>query len=41
MVEKTVGQSGNSGYIYAPAKWVGKRVVLILLDPLNESEKKG
>jgi putative transposon-encoded protein len=36
MIEKTVGKSGNSGYIYAPQKWVGKRVKIVLLEPLDD-----
>jgi len=32
MVEKKVGKSGTSGYLYIPAKWIGKRVAVVLLD---------
>lgn len=32
MVERTVGKSGNSGYLYVPVKWVGRRVKIILMD---------
>jgi putative transposon-encoded protein len=35
MLDKVVAKSGNSGYIYAPARWVGKRVVVILTEPLD------
>jgi len=34
-IEKVVTASGNSGRIYAPADWIGKRVKLILLEPLE------
>lgn len=32
MVEKTVHQTGNSGRVYLPQNWIGKRVKVILLD---------
>jgi len=35
MIEKTAGKSGNSGYLYIPAKWAGKRVAAILLEPIE------
>jgi putative transposon-encoded protein len=31
MLEKQVNQSGNSGRVYVPIEWVGKRVKIILL----------
>lgn len=31
MLEKTVNKSGDSGRVYVPFKWVGKRVKVILL----------
>jgi len=31
MLEKTVNKSGDSGRVYVPLKWVGKRVKVILL----------
>lgn len=34
-LEKTVKESGNSGRVYAPKEWIGKRVKLILLEPLE------
>lgn len=34
-LEKVVTPSGNSGRIYAPANWIGKKVKLILLEPLE------
>jgi len=32
MLEKQVNQSGNSGRVYVPVEWVGKRVKIILLE---------
>jgi len=34
--EKTVTKSGNSGHVIVPPSWVGKRVKVILLDPVQE-----
>jgi putative transposon-encoded protein len=34
-IEKVVTASGNSGRVYAPKEWIGKRVKLLLLDPLE------
>ncbi len=35
IIEKTVKQSGNSGRVYVPIEWVGKKVKVVLLEPLN------
>lgn len=32
MLEKNVNQSGNSGRVYVPIEWVGKRVKIILVE---------
>jgi putative transposon-encoded protein len=32
MVEKTVKPSGNSGRIYLPPDWIGKRVKIVRVD---------
>ena len=32
MLEKQVNQSGNSGRVYVPVEWIGKRVKIILLE---------
>jgi putative transposon-encoded protein len=32
MIEKEVKQSGNSGRVYLPQEWVGKRVKIIRID---------
>lgn len=34
-LEKGVTASGNSGRIYTPSDWIGKRVKMILLEPLE------
>jgi len=33
MLEKQVNKSGNSGRVYLPVEWIGKRVKVILLEP--------
>lgn len=33
VVEKTVKSSGNSGRVYVPKEWVGKKVKVFLLEP--------
>jgi len=32
MLEKTVNKSGNSGRVYVPVEWIGKKVKVILLE---------
>ena len=32
MLEKMVNQSGNSGRVYVPVEWVGRKVKIILLE---------
>ena len=34
VIEKNVKSSGNSGRIYVPKEWVGKRVKVFLLEPI-------
>ena len=34
-IEKTVEISGNSGRVYVPKKWVGKKVKILLLEPIG------
>jgi len=36
VIEKTVKSSGNSGRIYVPVDWVGKRVKVLLIEPLED-----
>lgn len=38
VVEKTVKSSGNSGRVYVPIDWVGKRVKILLLESLENKE---
>ena len=40
VIEKTVKPSGNSGRVYVPRDWVGKKVKVLLLDPLDDNEGK-
>lgn len=32
MLEKQVNKSGNSGRVYLPIEWVGKKVKIVLLE---------
>lgn len=32
MIEKTAVKGGNSGRIYVPPSWIGKRVRVVLLE---------
>ena len=32
MLEKQVNKSGNSGRVYVPIEWVGKKVKIILIE---------
>tara|TARA_B100000315_G_C14250568_1_gene439569 strand:+ start:472 stop:630 length:159 start_codon:yes stop_codon:yes gene_type:complete len=32
MLEKAVNKSGNSGRVYVPVEWVGKRIKIILIE---------
>jgi len=32
MLEKRVAKSGNSGRVYTPVEWIGKRVKIILVE---------
>jgi putative transposon-encoded protein len=36
IIEKVVKQSGNSGRVYVPIEWVGKKVKVVLIEPINE-----
>jgi putative transposon-encoded protein len=38
IIEKVVKQSGNSGRVYVPIEWVGKRVKVVLIDPAENKE---
>lgn len=32
MLEKQVNKSGNSGRVYVPVEWIGKKVKIILIE---------
>lgn len=32
MIEKKVKKSGNSGRVYVPIEWIGKKVKIILVE---------
>ena len=32
MLEKEVNKSGNSGRVYVPVEWIGKKVKIVLLE---------
>jgi len=41
VLERVVKGRGTSGGVYLPVSWIGKRVKILLLDPVeNESVKK-
>lgn len=35
VVEKVVSAGGNSGRVYVPRDWIGKRVKIVLIEPLD------
>jgi putative transposon-encoded protein len=39
VIEKFVKPSGNSGRVYVPKEWVGKRVKVFLLESLKDTEQ--
>lgn len=36
MIEKSVKKSGNSGRVYVPVSWIGKKVKVVLLEDDDE-----
>ena len=32
MLEKQVNKSGNSGRVYVPIEWIGKKVKIVLIE---------
>ena len=40
VIEKVVKASGNSGRVYVPPNWVGKRVKIMLVEPLVTENKE-
>jgi putative transposon-encoded protein len=41
IIEKTVKSSGNSGRVYVPIDWVGKKVKIVLLESLAPDISNG
>jgi putative transposon-encoded protein len=39
IIEKEVKQGGNSGRVYVPIEWVGKRVKIVLIESLTEDKE--
>jgi putative transposon-encoded protein len=35
VIEKTVNPGGNSGRVYVPKSWIGKKVTILLMEPLD------
>lgn len=40
VVEKVVSVGGNSGRVYVPKEWVGKKVKIVLIEPIGTKEGK-
>lgn len=38
VIDKEVKAQSNSGAIYVPKAWIGKKVRVLLLEPLEEEE---
>lgn len=38
VIEKTVKASGNSGRVYVPPTWIGKKVKVFLLEPVANGD---
>lgn len=38
ILEKKVKESGNSGRVYVPKEWVGKRVKIALIESLSQED---
>jgi putative transposon-encoded protein len=36
VIEKVVKSSGNSGRVYVPKEWIGKRVKVLLMEPVED-----
>lgn len=39
VIEKVVKPGGNSGRVYVPIDWVGKRVKIVLIESLEKDSK--
>jgi len=40
VLERVVKARGTSGGVYLPISWTGKRVKILLLDPVENNEEK-
>lgn len=36
METKTVRKGGNAGAVYLPKEWIGKKVQVLLIEPVNQ-----
>jgi putative transposon-encoded protein len=36
LLNKTVTDSGTSGKVYVPKAWIGKKVQVLLIEPVNQ-----
>ena len=39
VIEKVVKSGGNSGRVYVPVDWIGKRVKILLVEPLEDKNE--
>lgn len=39
VIEKEVKSSGNSGRVYVPKEWEGKKVKVLLIEPLDITDQ--
>ncbi len=37
-MENKVGRSANMGRVYVPKEWIGKKVKVLLLEPISKGE---
>jgi len=40
IIEKTIKSSGNSGRVYVPKGWVGKKVKIVLLESATDDNNE-
>ena len=40
VIEKEVGDAKTSGRLFVPKEWIGKRVKVVLIEPLEEEDGK-
>ncbi len=38
-IEKAVRNGGNSGRVFVPKSWAGRKVRILLMEPIEEEEK--